>query len=122
MVHQKNLNQQPNPGWRNGLAFELMFLIQTEPGLSQRKIAQRLGISVGRVNFCLRSLADEGVLRPSPLTPTKGSACGGYVLTAKGNAQRAAMACDILPLKLAEYERLKKQIEHLQREIPRDEA
>jgi len=90
-----------------------MDLLQSEPDLSQRKIAERLDISLGQVNFFLKSFSDEALIE------RVGSHANGthhgesYLLTSKGLAARSALGLRVLPLKLSEFNRLRLQIARL---------
>lgn len=107
---------------RDSLDFELLHLIETEPGLSQREIADRLGISLGRTNYCLKALIEKGALKLANFRASKNKLGYVYVLTPRGIAQRAALAGSFLQRKLAEYERLKAQIDTLQNTLAGKEA
>lgn len=106
---------------REGLDFDLLYLIEKEPGLSQREIAQRLGLSLGKVNYCLKALAEKGAIKLANFGASKNKLRYIYVLTPQGIGLRTAMTRRFLKQKLEQYERLKAQIEALERELP-DEA
>jgi EPS-associated MarR family transcriptional regulator len=110
----------PPPSARNRretLDFELLYLLETEPGLSQREIAERLGISLGRVNYFLKALAEKGALKLANFRSAKSKLAYVYVMTPKGLGERVALTGQFLQRKLAEYERLKRQIETLQCDV-----
>ena len=100
---------------RESLDFELLFLLETEPGLSQRAIAERLGVSLGRVNYCLKALLEKGELKLAHFRSAKSKLGYAYALTPKGVAERAALTRRFLQRKLAQYDRLKAQIASLER-------
>lgn len=104
-------NQRPLVRRSERIAFDLLDLINTEPGLSQRKIAEHLDISLGRDNLALRLLHQKALLdRPNASEARQGDT---YVLTAKGLAERALLGEKVLPVKLAELHRLQMQIQRL---------
>lgn len=103
---------------RESLDFELLYLLEKEPGLTQREIAGRLGISLGKVNYCLKGLAEKGAIKLSNFRASAHKLGYVYVLTPKGISQRVGMTRRFLARKLAEYERLKAQIEALEGELP----
>lgn len=111
---------------QESLDFELVYLLEREPQLTQREIAERLGISLGRVNYCLKALAEKGVVRPGGASARAGRAGArqriGYVPTRKGLAQRNALTRRFLRRKLDEFERIKSQIESLGGTLPDDDA
>jgi len=100
--------------------FELLDLIEREPGLSQRELSERLGISLGRVNYCLKALADRGWLKLINFRNSPSKLRYVYTVTPSGLAQRASIARRFLRRKIAEFERLKMQIERLERELPHE--
>lgn len=108
---------RPRERRRERLAFDVLDLIQCEPGLSQRKIADRLGISLGQVNFCLRMLHQRALVE-RPHHPQHGPT-DTYVLTRKGVAERDLLGARVLPMKLAELNRLQLQIQRLAGDGPR---
>lgn len=103
---------------REGLDFELLYIIEKEPGLSQREIAERLGLSLGKVNYCLKALADKGAIKLANFRASANKLRYVYVLTPQGIGLRTAMTRRFLKRKLEEYRRLKAQIEALERELP----
>lgn len=103
---------------RDSLEFELLYLIETEPGLSQRQIADRLGISLGKTNYCLKALTGKGAIKFANFRASRNKLGYVYVLTPKGVSQRLAMTQRFLQRKLDEYARLKAQIESLERTLP----
>lgn len=116
---------------QESLDFELVYLLECEPHLTQREIAERLGISLGRVNYSLKALAEKGVVRPGSAGGGKGGGKAaaanprqrtGYVPTRKGLAQRNALTRRFLQRKLDEFERIKSQIERLGGTLPESDA
>ena len=124
MKPQPALPPQPPSSPQRGLSdresvdFELLDLIEREPGLSQRELSERLGISLGRVNYCLKALADRGWLKLINFRNSPSKLRYVYTVTPSGLAQRASIARRFLRRKIAEFERLKMQIERLERELP----
>ena len=102
---------------RESLDFELLDLLEKEPALSQREIAERLDISLGKVNYCLKGLAEKGALKLSNFRASKNKLGYVYVLTPKGLSDKARLTKGFLARKMAEYDRLKAQIRALEREI-----
>jgi EPS-associated MarR family transcriptional regulator len=102
---------------RESLDFELLYLLETEPGLSQREIAIRLGISLGRVNYCLKALHEKGAVKLSTNRASGSTMRHAYHPTAEGIAQRTSMTGRFLRSKIAECERLKAQIEELREDM-----
>ena len=98
-----------------------MDLLQTEPELSQRKIAERLDISLGQVNFFLKSFADDALIERVSTHPSGSHHADAYLLTVKGLAARSALATRVLPLKRSEFKRLQQQIARLSQHLANDD-
>jgi EPS-associated MarR family transcriptional regulator len=119
-VDKAPISDRDDPTGKNqAVDFELLYLLETEPHLSQREIASRLGISLGKVNYCLRALLESGLVKIERFRQSQTKMDYAYVLTPQGIAKRAALTGRFLKSKLAEYARLKAQIEALQGESPR---
>lgn len=103
---------------RESIDYELMFLLEQNPELSQRELSRRLGISLGRVNYCLQALAAKGWLKLGNFRQSPHKQRYVYALTPTGIARKSAMTGRFLKRKLAEYERIKAQIALLERELP----
>lgn len=99
------------------LDYELLSLIEHEPGLSQREMAERLDISLGRVNYCLKALGEKGAVKLANFRASARKLRYVYVLTPRGMSQRLIMTRRFLERKLLEYERLRAQITSLRREL-----
>lgn len=107
---------------RESLDCELLYLLEQHPGLSQRELARRLGISLGRINYCLHALAAKGWLKLENFRQSPNKRRYIYVLTPAGIAERSAVTARFLARKLAEFEHLQAQIARLKREVSeRDE-
>ena len=88
-----------------------------EPKLSQREISQRLGLSLGSVNYCVRALVDKGWVKVNNFRRSDNKLGYAYVLTPHGVGERALATKRFLLKKMEEYEQLKEEIEFLQLEL-----
>ena len=102
---------------QESLDFELLALLEREPQLSQREMAGRLGISLGRTNYCLRALVDKGAIKLGNFRASRTKLSYAYRLTPTGISQRVSLTRRFLERKLAEYDRLEVQIAELRREL-----
>ncbi len=102
---------------RESLDYELMLLLEQNPELSQRELSRRLGISLGRVNYCLHALAQKGWVKLENFRQSPHKQRYIYALTPDGIASKGAMTGRFLKRKLAEYEHLKAQIALLERDL-----
>lgn len=96
--------------------YGLLKTLEGNPGLSQRDLAKSLGVSLGKVNFCLRALVEKGCLKVSNFRNSENKLAYAYLLTPRGVEGRARMTAQFLRRKVAEYERLRLEIEELERE------
>ena len=95
--------------------------MQDNPDLTQRELAEKLGISVGGLNYCLKALMYKGLVKMKNFATSKNKFGYVYVLTPTGMAEKAAITQRFLQRKMDEYEALKAEIEALKRDIPEDE-
>jgi EPS-associated MarR family transcriptional regulator len=96
--------------------YKLMRLVQANPEMSQRELARELGISLGKVNYCLRALIKKGWIKVSNFTNSQNKAAYMYLLTPRGIEQKAALTVQFLHVKVREYETLRKEIAEMRRE------
>src|SRR5512139_3922394 len=96
--------------------YGLLKTLEDNPGLSQRDLAKRLGVSLGKVNFCLNALVEKGSLKISNFRNNENKLAYAYLLTPRGIEEKARITVHFLKHKMQEYERLRKEIEELQRE------
>ena len=98
--------------------FRVMRILQENPDLTQRELAEKLGISVGGLNYCLKALMEKGLVKMKNFAASKNKFGYVYVLTPTGMAEKAAITHRFLQRKVAEYEALKAELEALQAELP----
>jgi EPS-associated MarR family transcriptional regulator len=97
--------------------YKLLRLIEGHAGLTQRQLAQRLGVSLGKVNYCLNALIERGWVRARNLRKADHKPGYGYLLTARGTERKAAIGVKFLHRKMDEYALLRKEIAQLRREV-----
>ncbi len=97
-----------------------MSLLKDNPDLTQRELAQSLGISLGSVNYCLKALVDKGWVRVKNFAYSKNKFGYIYVLTPCGLAEKVTMTQRFLKRKMGEYDQLKAEIEALKSEVKND--
>jgi len=91
-------------------------ILQGSPDLTQREIAQLLGVSTSGLNYCLNALIDKGWVKVHNLSETKNKFGYVYLLTPSGIAEKAALTGRFLQRKLLEYEAMRAEIESLRGE------
>lgn len=94
-----------------------MRILQKQPDITQREIAEQLGISLGGINYCLRALTEKGLVKMINFANSKNKFGYIYVLTPAGLAKKATLTNHFLNFKMQEYKALKAEIKTLQSEI-----
>ena len=102
------------------LHFRVLKLLQDKPDISQRDLAAQLGISHGKMNYCLNALMEKGLVKLQNFSNSQHRWRYAYVLTPTGLAEKAALTGRFLKRKMAEYEALRAEIEALQAEAGND--
>ena len=98
---------------KDEIAYKLLKLIEAEPHLSQREIAQEMGVSLGKTNYCLKALVDKGFIKLHNFYNSKKKTSYIYLLTPQGIEEKAAVTYRFLQRKINEYESIKQEIESL---------
>jgi EPS-associated MarR family transcriptional regulator len=101
------------------MRYKLMRVLYENPEMSQREIAHELGVSLGKVNFCLQALIKKGFVKMKNFSANKNKAAYMYVLTPHGIEQRANLTVRFLKAKTEEYEALRLEIEQMRHEVER---
>src|SRR3989304_3430587 len=96
--------------------YKLLRLLEKEPQLSQRELASQLGLSLGKVNYCVQSLIEKGLIKARNFRNSQNKMAYMYYLTPKGIQDKARVTVRFLQRKMTEYEQLKNEIEELRRE------
>jgi len=96
--------------------YKILKRLEANPEISQRELAGDLGISLGRVNFCIQALVEKGLVKAKNFRNSKNKAGYAYLLTPKGIEDKAKITVQFLKIKLAEHEALTKEIKNLREE------
>lgn len=97
--------------------YKILKLVESNPSISQRELAQQLGISLGKTNFCLKALIDVGLLKATNFRNNKNKLAYMYLLTPRGIEEKASITMRFLKYKIQEYETLQTEIEELRRDV-----
>jgi len=96
--------------------FEVIRLLGTKHQVSQREVASSLGMSLGKVNYCLRALIAKGFVKAENYRRSNNKLAYFYLLTPAGISRKADLTRRFLARKQIEYEQLRVEIEQLSRE------
>ena len=91
--------------------------LEQNPDVTQRELAEHLGVSLGKANYCMKALIEKGFIKVRNFTNSKQKSAYLYVLTPKGLDAKARISVAFLRRKMHEYERLKQEIAQLEREV-----
>lgn len=99
------------------LHYKLLKVLEDNPDVTQRELAARLGISLGKANYCLRALTGRGWVKMGNFRRNPNKMGYVYLLTPKGIEEKARFAVRFLQHKLHEFDLIKAEIERLQVEV-----
>lgn len=96
--------------------FRVLRLLHQNPEMSQRELAEAVGVSVGGIHYVLNALIDKGLVKLGSFTAAEDKRRYAYILTPKGIVRKAALTRAFLARKMEEYEELREEIEELRNE------
>ena len=102
---------------KEDLRFRILKLIEQNPELNQRDLAQELGVSLGKTNYVLKALVAKGMVKLDNFNRNQNKLGYAYLLTPSGIAEKSQLTLAFLKRKTKEYEQLKAEIESLQKEL-----
>ena len=97
--------------------YKILKILETNPEISQRDLAHELGISLGRVNFCLKALIEKGLLKATNFRNSRNKLAYMYLLTPSGIEEKSVITARFLKLKMQEYVSLQAEIEELRKDV-----
>ena len=109
-----------NHAYEQEIHYRLLKVLSQDPQLGQRDMAKRMGISLGKVNYCISELAAKGWIKITRFRSAKNKIPYTYLLTPKGLEEKGKLTLRFLKRKLSEYEEIKKQIRELHYEVEED--
>ena len=93
--------------------YQLLKSLEQDANLTQRQLSKELGISLGKVNYCLQSLIQKGFVKIDNFKNSKHKIQYSYLLTPTGIEEKTKLTIEFLKTKTKEYEALKKEVEKL---------
>ena len=100
--------------------YRLLKILAEEPRTSQREMARRTGISLGKTNCVLTELANKGIIKIRGFKSARHKIHYTYMLTPEGLKEKARITLKFLKRKLSEYEEMKRQIKEIATEVEKD--
>ncbi|HEV7239616.1 MAG TPA: MarR family EPS-associated transcriptional regulator [Thermoanaerobaculia bacterium] len=111
------MNAGSSPPVSDEIRYRLLKYLADHPHASQRELARELGISLGKVNYCLRALVEKGWVKLRNFTNSDHKSVYTYVLTPRGVNEKVNATVAFLRRKVAEYDDVAKQIDALREEL-----
>tara|TARA_Y100001958_G_C21147771_1_gene484696 strand:+ start:231 stop:551 length:321 start_codon:yes stop_codon:yes gene_type:complete len=97
--------------------FKLLRKLNENPSSSQRKLADDLGFSLGKLNYCLNELKKKGLVKVKNFKKSRKKLSYLYMLTPSGFTMKKNLTLDFMKKKIKEYDELKKEIENIKRDF-----
>ena len=85
---------------------KVLHLVHNNPEISQRGIAEQMGFSLGKVNYCIKALTEIGFIKLQNFSRSDKKLGYLYVLTPKGIKEKTILTKQFLQIKQLEYEKL----------------
>jgi len=106
-----------NTSFDKEIHLSLLNLLQEEPELTQREMNMKMGVSLGKINYCISALTNKGMIKVERFKKTENKSAYMYRLTPKGLEELANLTISFLKIKIDEYDRIKKEIKLLSKQI-----
>tara|TARA_Y100000591_G_C21767557_1_gene663679 strand:- start:762 stop:1061 length:300 start_codon:yes stop_codon:yes gene_type:complete len=92
--------------------FKVLRKIQQNPSSSQRELAEEIGFSLGKLNYCLKALRDKGLIKIENFKNNPNKLNYAYILTPKGMSEKTKLTLNFMKKKMKEYDDLKRELEN----------
>ena len=92
---------------------DLLRKLEVNPEYTQRELSKEMGISLGKVNYCIKKLVEKGWVKLTNFSHNPNKVGYTYLLTAKGIEEKTRLTYAFLKIKMEEYEMLKEEISKL---------
>ena len=100
--------------------FDVLRKIQKKPESTQRELAEELGFSLGKLNYCLKALQEKGLVKIRNFSKNPNKLNYIYVLTPRGLVEKTKLTLNFMKRKMKEYEELKKEIKKNKEKKPKN--
>ena len=95
---------------------DLLRKLEANPHYTQRELSQKMGVSLGKVNYCMKKLTEKGWVKLTNFSRSSNKFSYAYLLTPSGIEEKSRLTLSFLKSKVIEYEILKKEINELKLE------
>ena len=100
------------------IRLDLLRRLESNPEFTQRELSREMGVSLGKVNYCMKKLTEKGLIKLTNFTHNPNKMGYAYLLTPSGIEEKSRLTFSFLKRKIVEYEILKKEINMLKLEVP----
>ena len=101
---------------KQDIRLDLLRRLEAHPKYTQRELSQVMGVSLGKVNYCIKKLTEKGLIKLTNFTHNPNKMGYAYLLTTKGIEEKARLTFSFLKRKIKEYEVLKEEIDKLKQD------
>jgi EPS-associated MarR family transcriptional regulator len=102
-----------SPSGLNEIHLQVLRAVESCPGLTQRELANELGVSLGKAHYCMKALIEKGFVKMGNFSHNQKKLDYAYLLTPSGIKSKAVLTTHFLERKAAEYAALKRELEHM---------
>ena len=99
------------------IRLDLLRKLEDNPNYTQRELSREMGVSLGKVNYCMKKLIEKGWVKLSNFNNNEDKVSYIYLLTPKGIEKKAKLTIEFLKTKIKEYQILQEEIEMLKQDI-----
>lgn len=97
--------------------YQILKSLEQDSRSTQRQLSNNLGVSLGKVNYCIKSLIQKGFIKVNNFRNNKNKVQYSYLLTPKGIEEKTKLTMEFLKMKTEEYDNLRREIENLKQEV-----
>ena len=102
---------------KKDIHLDLLRKLEVNPEYTQRQLSQEMGVSLGKINYCMKKLIEKGWVKLTNFSQNPNKVDYIYLLTPKGVEQKTRLTFSFLRIKIEEYEDLKEEIRSLKKDI-----
>ena len=97
--------------------YKVLDFIEENPKITQRELSEKLGVSLGSINFCIKALIDVGHIKVENFKKNPEKINYLYLLTPRGIGVKSSLMIDFLKRKISEYDELKSEIDSINKKL-----
>ena len=95
------------------IRLDLLRRLEINPEYTQRELSQEMGVSLGKINYCMKKLTEKGLIKLTNFSHSSNKLVYMYLLTPQGIEQKAKLTTSFLKIKMVEFEMLREEINKL---------